>query len=183
MAKEKRKPGRPPKYLGLTPPLQRAVDNDALQGMRAPVERPQEPVLPEAREDDAQADGEVGVFAAPDDPDPGRHTKAVKPSIPGVAGPEGELRVAVLIRRILSEVAADSYQEAGSNMSNAEVLTRQLVDEALKGKQFAIEAVLDRYEGKPVRANQVQTPDLTIEEQIDRQSVSLLNKMAEGQNK
>lgn len=64
-------------------------------------------------------------------------------------------------------------------MSNAEVLTRGLVAAALEGKQFAIEAVLDRYEGKPVRANQVQTADTTVEEQIDRQSVALLNQIAE----
>lgn len=65
-------------------------------------------------------------------------------------------------------------------MSNAEVLMRQLVDYALAGKQFAIEAVLDRFEGKPVRADRLTTPDTTIEEQIDLQSVALLNQRTEG---
>lgn len=64
-------------------------------------------------------------------------------------------------------------------MSNAEVLTRLLVDKALQGNQFALEMVLDRYEGKPVRAQTVQSADTSIEEQIDKASVALLNSLAD----
>ena len=64
-------------------------------------------------------------------------------------------------------------------MTNAEVLTRMLVDKALQQNQFAMEMVLDRYEGKPVRAQTVQSADTTIEEQIDKASVALLNSLTE----
>lgn len=178
---EKRKPGRPPKYVGLAPPLRKVVDRgDTLHDLRSPAGRQEEPVLRPSREGDAAEAPQVRVFATPNDSHGGRGAEAQQATLPGATVPlDTELRVSALIKNILAEVAADRYQEDGTRMSNAEVLTRGLVAAALEGKQFAIEAVLDRYEGKPVRANQVQTADTTVEEQIDRQSVALLNQIAE----
>lgn len=65
-------------------------------------------------------------------------------------------------------------------MTNLEVLVRTLVRRALDENQFALERVLDQYEGKPVRGTQVRTADTTTEELIDQQSIALLNSIAEG---
>lgn len=79
----------------------------------------------------------------------------------------------------MAEIAADKFQDDGTRMSNLEVLVRKLVDRALNENQFAMETVLDRFEGKPVRANQVQAADTALEEQIDRASVDALNSLLE----
>lgn len=60
-------------------------------------------------------------------------------------------------------------------MTNAEIIMRLLVEKALIGNQFALELVLDRYEGKAVRAQTVNNQDHTVEDLIDRQKVALLN--------
>lgn len=76
----------------------------------------------------------------------------------------------------MAEPAGDKYQDIpGRKMSNAERIMRLLVDKAVQGQQYALEMVLDRYEGKAVRAQQVNTQDQTVEEHIDRQKVALLN--------
>lgn len=81
----------------------------------------------------------------------------------------------------MAEAAADKHQDdSAQRMSNLEVLVRGLVDKALDGNQFAMETVLDRFEGKPVRANQVQTADTALEEQLDKASVAALNSLTEN---
>lgn len=79
----------------------------------------------------------------------------------------------------MAETAAPRHQEDGTRMTNLEVLVRKLVERALGENQFAMETVLDRFEGKPVRANQVPVADTALEEQIDRASVAALNSLAE----
>lgn len=65
--------------------------------------------------------------------------------------------------------------------SNLEVLARKVVDSALTtsmGSQRARELIVERIEGKAQRANQVVQPDTTLEDQIDRAAVALLNDLA-----
>lgn len=79
----------------------------------------------------------------------------------------------------MAEIAADEFQDDGTQMTNLEVLVRKLVNRALNENQFSMETVLDRFEGKPVRANQVHATDTALEEQIDRASVDALNSLLE----
>lgn len=60
-----------------------------------------------------------------------------------------------------------------------ELLARLLVERALLGNQFAIEAVLDRVEGKAVRGQAAAQVDNSIEEQIGRAEVAALNALSD----
>lgn len=64
-------------------------------------------------------------------------------------------------------------------MSNAEVLMRGILRDALKGDKAAREILLDRAEGKAVRGQVVQSADTTVEDQIDAAALALLNGLAE----
>lgn len=173
---EKRKRGRPPKYLGLTPPLTKAVDRDALQNLREETVGQAEPVLPDARQSPSETTGPIGVFTAPDDPNGVGGASPEQPKVPGGPVPAEELKVGTLLRRILHEVAAPAFQEDGQPaMTNLEILLRKVVSNALLGNQFSVERVLDQFEGKPVRGAAVRTADTSLEDFIDQQSIALLN--------
>lgn len=80
------------------------------------------------------------------------------------------------------EDAAEEFQEkyvGQGRMKNLEILARGLVQDALNGDKNTRELVIDRIEGKAVRAAQVQPPDTTLEDQLDRASVAALNELAE----
>lgn len=168
MAEKKR--GRPPKSLRFDP-LKDVKRGNELQGVRSPAQKQKESVLPDPPERNASANEGVGVFAKPSIADSGRANQSQQVS------PDSDLRLSLLIRKVLAEVAADKYQDTdGVVFSNAEKIARILVDRALSENQFAIEAVLDRAEGKPVKGQQVSMPDMTVEEMISQQEVALLNE-------
>lgn len=96
---------------------------------------------------------------------------------------DSEQRISILVKRILMEVANKTHQDGGSRRTNAEALTRLLVNRALEGNQFAIEAVLDRAEGKPVKGATISTPDMSIEEMISQQEIALLNGLTTTKDK
>lgn len=168
--------------MGLNTPMRKLVDNDALQNLRDGVEKPILPVLPLTRSGDVAETGTLRVFATTDN-HPKRHHGAVEsPAISDNSGRpivDADLRISTLLKRIMTEVAADEHQEDGTEMTNLEVLVRKLVSRALGENQFAMETVLDRIEGKPVRANQVHVADTALEEQIDKASVAALNNLLE----
>lgn len=184
MATPKRKPGRPPKHMGLSTPMRRLVDDDSLQDLRQETPQSEEPVLLPARGGNPPEAGSLRVFGTADDHHVGgRNRKPVESTVSYRAGqtvsPDTDLRISPLLKRIMAETAADEFQDDGTRMTNLEVLVRKLVDRALNENQFAMETVLDRFEGKPVRANQVQVADTALEEQIDRASVDALNSLLE----
>jgi hypothetical protein len=149
-----------------------------LQSLRSVDGGQEGPVLPDPRTKDASQDREAAplIFPTPNDHDSGRDTKTVKSSVSGIPDDPADLRASALIKQIMAESAGDKYQDIpGRRMTNSEAIMRLLVDRALAGNQFALEIVLDRYEGKAVRAQQVNSQDHTVEELIDRQKVALLN--------
>lgn len=68
-------------------------------------------------------------------------------------------------------------------MTNAEVLARNILNDALAGDKAAREMIVDRVEGKAVRGEKVQTADTTVEDQIGEAEVALLNGLAGGPDK
>jgi hypothetical protein len=62
--------------------------------------------------------------------------------------------------------------------TNAEVIADAVIAEARKGKQWAIEVVYDRTEGKPVQAIKQDDGDRTFEERITDVTVKHLNDIA-----
>lgn len=82
---------------------------------------------------------------------------------------------------MLSEVADEEFQDDGTGRSNLEVLARKVVKASLSdnmGAQRARELIVERIEGKAQRANQVQGVDTSLEDQIDKAAVALLNDIA-----
>lgn len=161
------------------------MDDDALQGLRKPPVGQEGIVLSPAPKGDAQKDGSVRVFGTSEDQHDRRAESISQPGEiphrPGQPVIDADLRITTLLKRIMAEAAAPRHQDdSASQMSNLEVLVRGLVDKALDGNQFAMETVLDRFEGKPVRANQVQTADTALEEQLDKASVAALNSLTEN---
>lgn len=176
---EKRKPGRPPKKIGLAP-LEK-VDGSTLRDLRHSNANPEGSVLPETREAHSEAARTLGVFRAARGVDGGRAESASQPSaVPDVSGDEAagvEEPIASIFKRLLQETAAPQFQENGTRWRNAEVLARTILNRALQENQAAIDIVLDRAEGKAVRGTPVAQTDTTIEDQIDRASVEQLNKL------
>lgn len=174
-------PGRPPKKVGpaTVADIKAGVKNEDVRNMRAGNSRPQPEVLLLPSGPDASGDEEVRVFDAIGLSDSGRE------SGPSQVAPAGdtEQRISILVKRILREVAGREHQDGGSRRTNAEALTRLLMNRALEGNQFAIEAVLDRAEGKPVKGVTISTPDLSVEDMISQQEVALLNDLATKKEK
>lgn len=177
---EKRKPGRPPKKIGLAP-LEKVADGTTLRNLREPDTQPEGSVLSPARQGDAPPDGTLGVFGAAGGVNGQRSQSADQHSaisdVQGNASAGLEEPIAAIFKRLLQEVAAPTYQEDNSRWRNVEVLSRQILSAALQGNQTAIAIVLDRVEGKAVRGTPVAQTDTTIEDQIDRASVEQLNKL------
>jgi hypothetical protein len=150
--------------------------------MRYKASGPDGPLLPDAQAEPLAGDGTLGVFAAPRDLDRGRgepaDQQAAFPDSPGRIGEVTDLKLSDLLKKLLDEVADDEFQDRpGSRMLVKEALARMLMERALGGNQFAIEAVLDRVEGKAVRGQQAAQVDNAIEEQIDRAAVASLNSL------
>jgi hypothetical protein len=103
--------------------------------------------------------------------------------VPGVLSAD-EVAFSRVLRRILTEVAADEFQDDPTvnpsqrrNLTNAEVLARRLIYKACQGRDAAMEAVFDRVEGKPGRTATQKGSDDHINEQIDQTLVNDLNKL------
>lgn len=167
MSEKKR--GRPPKSLRLDP-LKEVKRGTELRNVRDTAQEQKESVLQTPSQSQAPRNETVGVFAKPADSNSGRG------SGPSNIPLDSDIRLSILIRKILAEPAADEFQDGdGPRLSNAESLARLLVRRALSENQFAIEAVLDRAEGKPVKGQTVSLPDMTVEDMISQQEVALLN--------
>lgn len=166
------KRGRPPKSLRLDP-LKGNQSGEGLSDVRSPTPKREESVLQTPPAGKAPGNETVGVFANVEGPNgSGAGQPSTLPSDP-------DIRLSILIRRILAEPAAPEFQDMdGVILTNAEKLARILVNKALADEnQFAIEAVLDRAEGKPVKGQQVMMPDMTVEDMISNQEVALLNAL------
>lgn len=156
--------------------LKKVADGSDLRSMLPPERVDQGQVLPHPQPAETSRDATGGVFAVPSDP-----TDPV-PAAPGNRLDDAELNLTVLLRQILMEDAAEEFQEkyvGQGRMKNLEILARGLVQDALNGDKNTRELVIDRIEGKAVRAAQVQPPDTTLEDQLDRASVAALNELAE----
>lgn len=185
-----RKPGRPPKHTGLATPasLKKVVANGSeLQDLRASNGQPEEPVLQAVLEESAPQARTRGVFGAADPDDGGRRAEAQQravPNAPGRATQDGELRLANLFKSLLNEVCDPAFgREYGAGLTNAEVLARRILNDALSGDKAARELVIDRVEGKAVRGEKVQSSDTTVEDQVDEATVALLNGLSGSPDK
>lgn len=183
MAEAKRRPGRPPKNIGLAP-LGKVVNGPALRSLQSPPAKSKEPVLPPAHQNETPGNGRLGVFGTAGSIDGGRsESTPVLSTVSNLQGTETptletlEEPLAAIFKRLLQETAAPGFQESGVRMRNAEVLARTLMNRALEGNQFAIEVVLDRAEGKAVRGSPVAQVDTQLEEQIGRAEVAALNEL------
>lgn len=150
--------------------------------MRAvlPEGPPDSPVLPETCSGGATPSREVRVFAAIEDVN-GICPESV-PGSPGVSDDlESEIKLSILLRRRLAEKAPASMLTPGElsrgGATYAEVLSRVLVEKAADGNQFALEAVMDRVEGKPTKAVPNKADDSVLNEQLDAIGVAALNEM------
>jgi hypothetical protein len=62
--------------------------------------------------------------------------------------------------------------------TNAEIIAEKVVEAAREGKQWAIELIHDRTEGKPVQAVKQDEGDRSVEERIEDVTVQHLNDLA-----
>lgn len=77
-------------------------------------------------------------------------------------------------RRVATE-APEEYQEVGSRKTVAAILAEQFINAALKGERWALEAVIERLEGRPATAERVEQQDSTLADAIDAAQRELLN--------
>lgn len=157
------------------------VADGIVRDLRSKESQPEGSVLPEARQGEATRDVPVRVFGAVTE---GGQKSPVPPTlpIPGSNSDDSSLTFSDLLKKIAGEIAPEEFQDgAVEGMTNLEVLARRVFAAALAsnmGAQRARELVVDRLEGKAQRAAQVHTPDTTIEDQLDKAAVALLNGMA-----
>lgn len=172
--------GRPPKTGNLF------QDNGRnLSSVRKEEPDPEGPVLPETLPEPAQAAGGRRLFGAAPDSDGSGGGGGQQPPVPNNASPfqDPDQSVSAILKRVMTEPAAPEFQKTEDRMmTNAELLARSLIYDALKGDRDAREKVLDRLEGKPIRGQPVFAPDTSLEEQIDRLGVAALNDLAEGED-
>lgn len=84
-----------------------------------------------------------------------------------------------MFKRLLAEVASPKFQtNEAAVLTNADVLARGILEDAMAGDKAAREIVLDRVEGKAVRGQTIQSADTTVEDQITEAEVALLNNLA-----
>lgn len=85
-----------------------------------------------------------------------------------------------LLGRNAPEVFQDIQElaEGYPGKTNAEVIAEKVIEAARDGKQWAIELVHDRTEGKPVQAVKPDEGDRTTEERIEDVTVHHLNDLA-----
>jgi hypothetical protein len=157
------------------------ADGLDVQALRTTDDRQGIPVLPPAQPVRVEQAQEVRVFpTAPTDSAAGGETNGQQIlDLSRRLDLDPELRLSDLLRKLLKEVAAPGFQYANSRMTNAEVLARQLLNRALEGNAGAQEMVIDRVEGKAVRANPVQSTDTTIDDQLDALDKQNLNDLVE----
>lgn len=162
-----------PKPLFFTP--RKDVGNEPqLPSVRPAEPKPEGSVLPDPRQAEDSGNGSGGIFG----PEADKPTDRVEPSARSSESTDANLTD--LLKQVLLEMAGPKYQEAiGRPISNLEVIARGMVDDAMRGDKQMREMVIERVEGKAVRAAQVQPADTTLEEQLDRASINALNEMAE----
>ncbi len=182
----KRRAGRPPQHVGLATPmnLKKVANGLELQNLRGEEPKQEGPVLPATRASYPKAVRGSGIFGAASHNDPERPAKTLSPPVLDNSGGSAEdesLSFTAYLKKVAMEIAPEDYQDADSEMTGLELLARKVFYAALSdnmGAQRARELVVERLEGKAVRAAQVQTPDTTIEDQIDRAAVAALNELA-----
>ena len=88
------------------------------------------------------------------------------------------------LRELLGKNAPIEFQDQAELLSgepgktNAEIIAEAVVAAAREGKQWAIELVHDRTEGKPVQAIKPDDGDRSVEERINDVTVQHLNDLA-----
>lgn len=88
------------------------------------------------------------------------------------------------LRELLGRNAPIDFQDQAELLAgepgktNAEVIAEAVVAAAREGKQWAIELVHDRTEGKPVQAVKADEGDRSVEERINDVTVQHLNDLA-----
>lgn len=179
-----RTPGRPRKHVGLVPPLKKVSDGPELRDLRDQEYKPEGSVLQEAPENSAPPARTSRIFGAAEGDDGGRRADAIPPAVLDSPGrppaDDADLTFTNILKRIGLELAAPGLQDRDTQMMNLEVLARRVWDEAMSknmGSQRAREMIAERLEGKAVRGEKPVTPDTSIEEQIDRAEVELINSL------
>jgi hypothetical protein len=179
-----RTPGRPRKHVGLVPVLKKVSDGPELRDLRDQEYKPEGSVLQEAPENSAPPARTSRIFGAAEGDDGGRRADAIPPAVldsPGRTGTDdADVTFTNLLKKIGLEIAAPLHQDRDTQMLNLEVLARKVWREALSlnmGSQKAREMIAERLEGKAVRGDKPVQPDTTIEEQIDRAEVDLINSL------
>lgn len=163
---------RPKKRPLNLPPLKGGADGPELRNMREAESNGQGSVLPSTREGQAAGNEPVGIFG------PQAQTNPVESSARPVD--LNEVTLTALLRRILQEPATkDRQDDPTRTMTNLEVIARGMVADAANGDKTMRELIVDRIEGKAVRAAQVQPIDTSLEEQLDKAAITELNKLTE----
>lgn len=154
-------------------PELKVENGDELRSVPAAEPEPQGPVLPEAQPREAPRNASIGIFG------PGAEGTPVQPPGRRDIDPT-DAGLTELLKKILREDAPANYQDDPTRrISSLEVIARGMVSDAMKGDKTMREMVVERVEGKAVRAAQVTPPDSSLEEQIDRAAIAALNELAE----
>lgn len=180
MEEVRRKPGRPPKHKGLTPEVS---DESELRSVRGEERQPERPVLPDAQAREAGRNGEVRLFGTSQGKDTGGGQGNLAPAVLNPPSPvsDGELSFTDLLKQVLKEIAPSEYQDGTRIKTKAEIIAAKVVEVAMgntTGSMRARELIVERIEGKAQRANPVSTPDTTLEDQIDKTALAMLNELA-----
>lgn len=179
-----RKAGRPPKHIGLGSPLEKVSDGTELRDLRNEEPKPEGPVLQEAPKDGASQARKGRIFGAVDGDNRGRNSEALAPAVldpPGrPASDDVDVTFTQFLKKVAVELADARHQTHDTKMMNLEVLARLSWEEALSrnfGSQRVREMIIERLEGKAVKGEKPPVPDTTVEEQIERSEVELINAL------
>lgn len=188
MADQKRKPGRPPKHIGLSTPLnlKKVVDGNSLRNMRASESEQEGSVLSDTRKEDAPPSRLDRVFGTARSDDGQRTPTPIEAEVldtPGRIEQAAELKLTDVLKSIgMEQVDPVVAREYGKPVTNLEALAHRIWNEALgtaMGSQRAREMIVERLEGKAVRGEKPAVPDTTLNEQLDRTETDLINSLKE----
>jgi hypothetical protein len=151
---------------------EKVENGDELRSVPTAEPEPQGSVLLATQPGEAPRDASIGVFG------PGAEVTPVTP--PGRRDVDStDASLTELLKTILREDAIAAFQDdPARRLTNLEVLARGMVNDALGGDRTMREMVVERVEGKAIRAAQVTPADSSLEDQLDRASIAALNDLA-----
>lgn len=134
--------------------------------MRAKAGRQNNAVLPSSREERTPKAGSLGLFGAAGISRNGRSRSPKSQEVSDSGSGDGNVRAEIL--RLMKLPANQVKEIDPETMSAGEVLARVLLSKAIFDEhQNAIEAVLDRIEGKPTKAAANKPNNDSLLDQLD----------------